>query len=287
MNARTPMKIHLASDYHNEFGRFQEQAPDAELLILAGDVDHGIEGARWAIGHFPGMQIIYVAGNHEYYGGNKDHLAARLNALSRARAGFHFLDNRTVILGHLRIIGCTLWPDFRILGAAHFREACRTAAPMVENKFLVCGQDNGQLRPVTVRDLVRFNLQSVRFLERELARAFAGPTIVVTHYAPSLQSVPGHKRSSLGAAREGCDLEWLIRKHSDAIALWVHGHTHYNVDYMIGSTRIVSNQRGYYPGKLLPDFHASLNVVPNEPARYHGKGFHPASCPFFSVRATD
>ena len=30
-----------------------------------------------------------------------------------------------------------------------------------------------------------------------------------------------------------------------APALWIHGHTHYCVDYLIGSTRVVSNQRGY------------------------------------------
>ena len=27
--------------------------------------------------------------------------------------------------------------------------------------------------------------------------------------------------------------------------LWIHGHTHFNVDYKIGQTRVVTNQRGY------------------------------------------
>ena len=27
--------------------------------------------------------------------------------------------------------------------------------------------------------------------------------------------------------------------------LWIHGHTHFNVDYKIGQTRVITNQRGY------------------------------------------
>jgi len=29
------------------------------------------------------------------------------------------------------------------------------------------------------------------------------------------------------------------------IRLWTHGHTHEDFDYMVGSTRIVCNPRGY------------------------------------------
>ncbi len=32
---------------------------------------------------------------------------------------------------------------------------------------------------------------------------------------------------------------------SSGVALWVHSHTHYAVDYDIGTTRILSNPRGY------------------------------------------
>jgi len=44
------------------------------------------------------------------------------------------------------------------------------------------------------------------------------------------------------------DLDSLIR--ASRIPLWIHGHTHYNVDYKIGATRIYSNQRGYPNAKL-------------------------------------
>jgi len=37
------------------------------------------------------------------------------------------------------------------------------------------------------------------------------------------------------------------------IPLWIHGHTHDNVDYRIARTRVLSNQCGY-AGKILPGF---------------------------------
>ena len=39
-------------------------------------------------------------------------------------------------------------------------------------------------------------------------------------------------------------LDEFILNHPQ-IKLWTHGHTHEDFDYMIGSTRIVCNPRGY------------------------------------------
>ena len=36
--------------------------------------------------------------------------------------------------------------------------------------------------------------------------------------------------------------------------LWLHGHTHNNIDYYIGNTRVLCNQRGYSPSHLNADF---------------------------------
>jgi hypothetical protein len=40
------------------------------------------------------------------------------------------------------------------------------------------------------------------------------------------------------------DLSEYILDHPQ-IKLWTHGHTHEDFDYLIGSTRIVCNPRGY------------------------------------------
>ncbi len=49
------MKVQILSDLHNEFHRARNvPVPDiedagADLIILAGDIDVGLEGVRWAI----------------------------------------------------------------------------------------------------------------------------------------------------------------------------------------------------------------------------------------------
>lgn len=43
------------------------------------------------------------------------------------------------------------------------------------------------------------------------------------------------------------------------IPLWIHGHTHYCVDYQINGTRILSNAAGY-PGDVDPNFNPALVI---------------------------
>ena len=75
------MKIQLLSDLHNEFLRSGKQHADkkwqgfipdsdADIIILAGDIDTGTQGLEWAIAESERLakDIIYVAGNHEFYG---------------------------------------------------------------------------------------------------------------------------------------------------------------------------------------------------------------------------
>jgi len=53
------------------------------------------------------------------------------------------------------------------------------------------------------------------------------------------------------------DLDDAIAK--SGVALWVHGHTHDNVDYKIARTRVLTNQAGY-SGKVGSGFDAGLVV---------------------------
>jgi len=62
------MKLHILSDLHTEFADFGPPETDADAVILAGDIGVGLEGLRWAARHFPDRPIVYVPGNHEFYG---------------------------------------------------------------------------------------------------------------------------------------------------------------------------------------------------------------------------
>ena len=97
---------------------------------------------------------------------------------------------------------------------------------------------------------------SRQFITEELAKPFDGPTVVVTHHAPSWLSVPDKFREA--SAAYASRLEDLILDHEPL--LWIHGHTHTSFDYKIGKTRIVCNPRGYHGFELNPDFEVNLIV---------------------------
>lgn len=68
------------------------------------------------------------------------------------------------------------------------------------------------------------------------------PVVVVTHHAPHPTSVEPYRNAPLPDWAPGfyaSDLTWLIERHRPD--LWIHGHDHVPVDYLVGETRIVSN----------------------------------------------
>jgi predicted phosphodiesterase len=67
--------------------------------------------------------------------------------------------------------------------------------------------------------------------------------LVVSHHLPSYQSVtPGFRDHLLNPAYASDLDNWIIQHKPD---VWIHGHSHIPVDYMIEGTRIISNPRGY------------------------------------------
>ena len=62
------MKIHVLSDLHLEFQGWIPPKTDADIIVLAGDVHVGVRGIEWARRSFPLCPVVYVPGNHEFYG---------------------------------------------------------------------------------------------------------------------------------------------------------------------------------------------------------------------------
>jgi len=234
------MKLHLVSDLHAGFVPFVPPETDADVLVLAGDVDVGMRGMALAKAWSRGRPVIYVAGNHEYYGEAIPRHTERLAAGAEG-SEVHFLERRAVAIDGVRFLGCTLWTDFELFGA---RMVAMAAAQEVMPDFreIRVSPEFRRLRPT---DLEALHATSLRWLVARLEEEFAGPTVIVTHHAPSLRSCnPAHRTDPVSAAFAS-DLEWLLDGRA---ALWLHGHTHHSCDYAIGGTRVVSNQRGY-PGE--------------------------------------
>lgn len=246
------MRLHILSDLHMEFAPFAAPKVDADVIVLAGDVDMGLKGMKWARKQWPDTPVIYVLGNHEFYREELPTLSDRLRRLC-GETSIHLLENDVVEIGGLTFLGCTLWTDFKLLGdpAAARAVADKGMADYFQINFA------GANRCLEAKDTERLHSDSRAWLEHQLKAHAPATTVVVTHHAPSARSIPPfHVGSALNAAFVS-DLDSLV--DSSRIPLWIHGHTHHCVDYLIGRTRVLSNQRGY-PDTPVPGFDPGLVV---------------------------
>ncbi|MDR3378215.1 MAG: metallophosphoesterase [Verrucomicrobiae bacterium] len=247
------MRLHILSDLHLEFGGGIQIPPtDADVVVLAGDIHLGCEGSHWAKKQFPSQPVIYVPGNHEYY---RHSLPALTELLQHETEGSHLcvLENKSVEIGGYTFLGCTLWTDFLLNGNP--AAAMRLAAEGMSDYHVI--RFNPQHRQLSPQDTVRLHHESVSWLRRELAQHEPARTIVITHHAPSARSEPpDHASSPLRPAFSSC-LDPLIEP--SGVPLWIFGHTHHNVDFTVGTTRLLTNQRGY-PHQLCAGFNAGLVV---------------------------
>jgi Icc-related predicted phosphoesterase len=230
------MQLRVLSDLHFEFdGDFRPPDVAADVLVLAGDIEPGTAGlTRFADA---GVPVIYVPGNHEYYGHHFDETNAELRRVAKS-LGIHLLDNDQVVVGGVRFLGSTLWTDFRLDGEYSVPRAMQAAEQLVFDFKAIRYAGTALLTP---RDTVLLHRQSVEWLAQKLDESFPGTTVVVTHHAPHLGSIhPRWERSTINPSFAS-DLSQLMGK----AALWIHGHMHDSFDYTVAGTRVVCNPKGY------------------------------------------
>ena len=241
------MKIQFFSDVHLEFGPAPLPHTDADVIIAAGDVNLGASGVAWL--KSSGKPTVYVAGNHEYYGGELFDVQRDIRA-AVAGSAVRFLECDSTEIGGVRFLGTTLWTDFVGGDPA-------VMANMKENMndYQQIHYRNRLLEP---SDLFEINRASRAWLEAELATEFKGPTVVVTHHAPLFASWRANPGSLFKAAYCN-DLSRLV--HAYPIALWVHGHVHARSDYQANDMRVVCNPRGYDGYQLVDGFDIARHVA--------------------------
>lgn len=234
------MKITILSDLHLGQGALPLPSTDADLVILAGDIARPAPALAWAARI--GKPTLYVAGNHEFYGSS---LAATRQALAAASAGtcVRVLDDDEVVIDGVRFLGSTLWTDFRLFGDGEPRAQAQAAAQGFMRDFSRIFVDEAMQQPLTPQDTGLLFERHAGWLGERLAQRHDGPTVVVTHHAPSPSSVhPRFAGSPINAAFVS-NVEALMG--SERVQLWVHGHTHDSFDYRVRGTRVVCNPRGY------------------------------------------
>jgi len=244
------MRLHILSDLHLEFGAWKPAGVDADVVVLAGDIHLGREGRAWARHFFAGKPVVYVLGNHEFY---RHSIPELTDTLRRETEGsnIHILENSAIELNGFLFLGCTLWTDFRL--SANHEESIRTADDIMSDYHIIdFSSAHRRLQP---HDTMKMHAESVLWLRERLAHCNPSRTIVVTHHAPSARSIPPYHAGSPLNAAFASNLDTLVQ--GSRVPLWIHGHTHYNVDCTIGATRVLSNQRGY-PDEVSSSFQPGL-----------------------------
>lgn len=235
------MKLQIVSDLHLEFHKRQAPgytgiapAPDADVLIIAGDI--ALNAAAVAPFSTWPVPVIYVAGNHEHYGGDITRVQRAIRQACEGTA-VRFLEREETMFDGVRFLGTTLWTDYLLYG----REKQRAAMQAAEE----CLNDHGSIRLAGKRflakDALYRHVTSRNWLQEKLAEPFAGKTVVITHHAPHPQSVHEKYQGDLLSAAFVSDLTPFLGH----CPLWVHGHVHDSFDYVMHGTRVVANPRGY------------------------------------------
>lgn len=233
------MHIQFFSDLHTEFGPVHLRPHQADVVVLAGDIGAGSKVLRWIEQQFPDIPVVYVLGNHEFYGSSVEATWEQMRA--RCPAHVHVLENQSVVLNGVRFLGCTLWTDFALFGPYTQLGAMQEAEQQMNDYGQISIRAADGKRKLQPADVLTTHVRSRRWLQAELAQPFSGPSVVVTHHAPHHDSVPeAHHRDLLSAAYAS-DLTALTGQAQ----LWIHGHTHNSRDYTHNGTRIVCNPRGY------------------------------------------
>lgn len=231
------MKLNVLSDLHLSLGALPLPENDADVVILAGDVARPKEAIAWAAGF--ARPVLYVPGNHEFYGGSIEGTLDALKALSEGTR-VRVLDDEAVVIDGVRFLGTTLWTDFMLFGAGEKR----TAAMREAERFM---RDFSRIRlgeaPFTPESSAALFARHAAWLERALDEPHAGPTVVITHHAPSRGSIHPRFADSLLNACFVSDAERLL--DGRRARLWIHGHTHDSFDYRVNGTRVLCNPRGY------------------------------------------
>ncbi|SHJ81530.1 Predicted phosphohydrolase [Rubritalea squalenifaciens DSM 18772] len=231
------MRIHVLSDLHLEFGSFDYPKVDADLVVLAGDTHVKLNGAKWAIENIPDVPTLYILGNHEYYGEKLPKLSSKLKELCEG-TNIHILENNVFEHKGYRFFGATLWTDMSLHGDPLVGgvEALR----MNDYKRIRHSSTYRKLRPI---DTQFQHAGTISKMTKFMESGDPANSIIITHHAPSIRSLPHQRRNELISCAYTSHLDDLVEELNPL--LWIHGHIHHSQDYNIGKTRILSNPRAY------------------------------------------
>lgn len=236
------MKIGTVSDLHWESEAIVPlEHTDFDVLVVAGDVLAGhhegnvIEQLANCAG---GKPVVFVPGNHEFEGRSVRETIAKLKSDAYNYKNIHVSYNDSVEIDGVRFLGTTLWTNMQLYGKDTVDFHIKTALQYLPD-FRHQRVDGSVL---TMEEVLTEFQHCLSFLKTHLAQHHE-KTVVVTHFAPNKQSLHSKYRNS---PLNPWFVNNLPPELFNGVSLWIHGHTHTQFDYMVGTCRVVCNPSGFH-----------------------------------------
>jgi predicted phosphohydrolase len=236
-----PLTIQYCSDLHLEFERNRKWiskyplAVKGDILLLGGDImpfaqlEQHNDFLDYVAKYY--RAVYWIPGNHEYYHG---HIAGRSDTVHEAVRDNVFLVNNTCVsIGDTDLICSTLW--------SHISPANEWEINRVMSDFKVIKGKEGML---SVAEYNQLHAQAMLCVERAVKGSAAKHKVVLTHHVPTLMNYPPKYKGDV--LNEAFAVEMHDFIETSGVDCWLYGHTHCNTpDFMIGKTRMLTNQLGY------------------------------------------
>jgi 3',5'-cyclic AMP phosphodiesterase CpdA len=218
--------------------------PRFDVMVVAGDLIPRMErGVAWLRERVPDRPVIYIAGNHEPYGQDID-IDVEKARDAAAGSNVRILQNEALSIDGVLFVGATLWTDFALFGSPSY---AMNRAMGIMNDYVRIRKNSyaARLRP---SDTLARHFESREFIARTIREKPTNCKAVVASHHPCIrQLIRTGMEADIVSAAYVSDCPALL----DGVDLWICGHTHESFDGVVGTTRVVSNAKGY--GPWLPD----------------------------------
>ena len=243
-------KFCLASDVHLAFGSaFIDNTENADCLILAGDIYEFVNLAPKSelsynyvdefFQHISNQfkQVVYIAGNHEYYGYQISRGRQAINRYLESMniGNIKFLEKDSIDINGIKVHGATTWTNFNNGDA----QAMLAAEYGMNDYRYISVDDYSVFKP---KHGFEDHINAMQFFDN--ATKDGNKCIIVSHHAPLYSCVEKHHSSETLNHAYASDLSEFILDRPN-IAAWCFGHVHGRFDFKLGDTRILANCRGY------------------------------------------
>ena len=260
------MKFALCSDLHLEFETLElNNTEGADVLVLSGDIclakdlwHKDTERSEIWMKFFTHCSeqfkdVIYIMGNHEHYHGDFAKSYGQLKEALAELPNIHVMEKELIHIGDVTFIAGTLWTDMNkedpntLYGIKGYMNDYRIIEDSARPVHFRDSDGNFHTRTskFSPEQSVEEHKAMLKVIDEVTKDNVTGKFVVVGHHAPSKMSTkPKYQGDVMVNGAYSSDLSDFILDRP-MIKVWTHGHTHDTFDYMIGSTRIVCNPRGY------------------------------------------